>query len=341
MLKSSRPLVVAAALCVLMQAAAASAQTAITRKVPAGSTVELVLNAAKVGTATADAAGDAKIPFTVPQSGDGNEMDAYIHVDACADLTRVIVVERNQTPPVPEAGCTRRDVSGLFLIKKVTNLVVDTSPANPTVWLRQGSVDLNAKPKAHSWDDMPTGLIAFGGAGLGRYRDSLDNQCGNSTVCEGNDSHTTYIAGGTFWLGPFIGLEGAWLKPAGVNANGGAQNHHFNSVFSSSIWVINGKAGIPAGKVRVYGQGGTNYGRGKQATTETIDNVGTQVIEIKTGGWGWQFGGGLEVWVKSKIGVFGEVNRVRVQGDGLEGSNGRVEDYFDNVLVGMRFKVGR
>ena len=48
MLKSSRPLVVAAALCVLMQAAAASAQTAITRKVPAGSTVELVLNAAKV-----------------------------------------------------------------------------------------------------------------------------------------------------------------------------------------------------------------------------------------------------------------------------------------------------
>ena len=109
MLKSSRPLVVAAALCVLMQAAAASAQMVITRKVPAGSTVELVLNATKVGTGTADAAGDAKIPFTVPQSGKETEMDAYVHVDACADLTRVIVVERNQTPPVPEPGCSRRD----------------------------------------------------------------------------------------------------------------------------------------------------------------------------------------------------------------------------------------
>ena len=101
------------------------------------------------------------------------------------------------------------------------------------------------------------------------------------------------------------------------------------------------QGGIPAGRARIYGQGGTNYSRGKQATTQTIDNVGTQSIELKTGGWGWQFGGGFEFWVKTKIGVFAEVNRVRVEGDGLEGSQGRVEDYFDSVVVGMRFKVGR
>ena len=41
----------------------ASAQTVIARQAPAGSTVELVVNTTKVGAATADAGGDARLPF--------------------------------------------------------------------------------------------------------------------------------------------------------------------------------------------------------------------------------------------------------------------------------------
>jgi len=342
MLISSRPLVVAAAL-VLAQAAAVSAQTVIVRKVPAGSTVEVVVNGTKVGTANADANGDAKIPFSLAQFDNKTEMDAYIHVDTCENLRRVFVVERNQTPANPEPGCTRRDANGLFLVKsKITNLVVDTSTANPTIWLRQGSVDLNAKPsKAHAWDDLPTGLVVSGGAGLGKYRDSLDLQCGNSTTCNGNDSHTVYTAGGTLWFGPFLGVGGAFVKPAGVNANGAGSNYHFNSVISSDIAVINGKVGIPAGPVRIYGQGGTNYTWAAQRTTQTIEDVNAaQSIELKTAGWGWQFGGGLEVWIKPKISIFGEVNRVRVKGEGREGRQGVYKDYLNNVLFGIGFKLG-
>ena len=61
----------------------------------------------------------------------------------------------------------------------------------------------------------------------------------------------------------------------------------------------------------------TEYRRERPA--RVVKN-GQQTIELKTGGWGWQFGGGLEVWVKAQIGIFGEVSRSHLKGDGLEGS---------------------
>ena len=353
MLKSGRPLVAAAVLSLVVQAGVASAQTVIARKAPAGSTVELVLNTTKIGTATADAAGDAKLPFSLQEHGGKLEMDATVHVDICADVRRVIVVDRNLAPAPPDAGCTRKDVIGVFWVRKVTNLVVDTGSVNATVFLRQGSVDLTQKGPKAKWSSTPTGLIVFGGAGLGKFRDAFDNQCGNSTTCSGDDTHTTYIAGGTFWFGPFIGAEGAWLKPTGVNANGAGSNFHFNSVLSSYLYVINGKVGVPIGKAKLYGQGGTNYHRGKMTTTETIDDGvqtvnglpvvvknGQQTIELKTGGWGWQVGAGLEVWIKGPIAIFGEVSRNHLEGDSVEGLQGSLNDYLNVVLVGVRFKIG-
>jgi hypothetical protein len=354
MLKPWRPRVVAAVLCLSIQAALASAQTVIARNVPAGSTVELVLNSAKVGTATADAAGDAKLPFSLQQSGAKAEMDASVHVDQCPDLRRIVLIERNQTPDPPEVGCSRRDITGLFLIRPVTNLVVDTGAVNPTVWLRQGPVDLSPKRATARWDSTPNGLIVFGGAGLGTFRDALTFLCGSVSPCTGGDSRTTYTAGATFWLGPFVGVEGSFLKPAGVNANGTGTNFHFNSVQSTRLFVINGKVGIPVSRVRIYGQGGTNYHRGTQTTTETIDDAtvtvngviepltgGTQKIELKTGGWGWQIGGGLDIWVKPTAAIFGEVGRTRLSGEGVEGGHGELKDYLTTVFVGVRLKIRR
>jgi hypothetical protein len=351
MVKSARLLVIAAALSLGLHAGVATAQTVIARKVPAGATVELMVNGAKVGTGTPDALGDARMPFDIQAQTGKPEMDATVHVDSCGDtLRRVLVADRNQAPPVPEAGCTRKDVIGVFWVKRVSSVVVDTGSPNATVFLRQGSVDLTAKPPSARWDEVPTGLVAFGGAGLSEYRDAFKNQCGDATACQGGDSHTTYLVGAALWLNPFLAVEGAFVKPPGANASGTGSGFHFNSVVSSHLYQINAKAGVPAGRARIYGQGGTNYGRTTSTTTQTMDDQtilggevvrgGTQTIELKTGGWGWQAGAGVEVWIKPMIAIFGEVSRTKVKGEGIEGGHGTFEDYLNAVLFGMRFKIG-
>jgi hypothetical protein len=349
------PLVAAAALGVIAEASPASAQTVIARKVPPGSTVELVLNETKVGTATADPDGDAKLPFKVQDSSGKTEMDAVVHVDTCDAVRRVVIVERGKSAPVPEVGCTRRDVLGLFLVKPLSNIVVvDTGSPNPTVWLRQGAVDLRARGPSGPWSSMPRGLVVFGGVGVGKYRDQLFLLCGNVTSCQGSNSRTTFTLGGTYWLSRYIGAEGAYVQPADVNASGTGSNFRFSSVLEAHFFTINGKIGIPAGRVRIYGQGGTNYHSASVSTTQTNDDVqltiagvattvpgGTQTIEIKTGGWGWQFGGGLEVWIKPSIGIYAEVGRTRIKGDSVEGPQGELADYVTTALAGMRFKIGK
>jgi hypothetical protein len=316
--------------------------------------VELVLNETKVGTASADPAGDAKIPFKVQDSSGKTEMDATVHVDTCDNVRRVVVVERGKAPSVPEVGCTRRDVLGLFLVKPVSNIVVNTEGPNPTVWLRQGSVDLRPRGPAGRWSDMPTGLVAFGGVGLGKYRDQLFFYCGNVTSCDGSASRTTFTAGGTFWFSRYIGAEGAYVQPADVNVTGSGSNFRFTSQLEAHYFAINGKIGIPASRVRIYGQGGTNYHSASSTTRQTNDDTqitingvpttvpgGTQTIEIRTGGWGWQIGGGLEIWMKKSIGIYGEVGRTRIKGDSVEGPQGEMSDYITTFLGGMRFKIGR
>jgi hypothetical protein len=349
------PLVAAAAFGVIAGASLASAQTVIARKVPPGSTVELVLNDTKVGTASPDPNGDAKIPFKVQDSSGKPEMDVNVHVDTCDTIRRVLVVERGKPAAPPEAGCTRRAVLGLFLIKSVSNIVVvDTGAPNPTVWLRQGSVDLTAKSTSGGWNAMPTGLIVFGGAGVGKYSDQLFLLCGNVVDCHGSNTRTTFTLGGTFWLNRYIGAEGAYVQPADVNASGSGSGFRFSSVLEAHFFTINGKIGIPAGRVRIYGQGGTNYHSASLSTTQTNDDKqitingvattvpgGTQTIELKTGGWGWQFGGGLEVWMKPWLGIYGEVNRTRLKGDSVEGPQAELSDYITTILGGMRFKIGK
>jgi hypothetical protein len=348
------PLVAAAAFGVIAEAGVASAQTVIARTAPAGSTVELVLNDTKVGTATADPAGDAKLPFKIQDSSGKTEMDASVHVDICDSLRRIVVVERGRSPAPPEAGCVRKDVQGLFLVRKVSNLVVDTGAVNPTVWLRQGPVDLKAKGAAGPWNAMPTGLVVFGGAGLGWYRDQSLFLCGNVSQCDSSGTRTTFTLGGTFWLSRLIGVEGAYVQPADVNASGSGSNFRFDSTLEAHFFSINGKIGIPVSRTRIYGQGGMNYHSAQLKTSQTNDDVqltisgvtqtvpgGTQVLEVQTGGWGWQIGGGLEIWLKPSVGIYAEAGRTRLEGDSVEGAQGELRDYLTTVLAGMRFKIGK
>src|SRR5215213_9941907 len=111
MIKSLRPFAVAAALLSTLGSGLAAAQTLIARRAPIGSTIELFVNATKAGSAQADAAGDAKIPFTLPAApaGKNEGIDARVYVDTCGDSRRVLVVARDAAPVPPEANCVRQE----------------------------------------------------------------------------------------------------------------------------------------------------------------------------------------------------------------------------------------
>jgi hypothetical protein len=72
-----RAVVFTAALSVL-GAGVATAQTVIVRKAAPGSMIEVVLNAATVGTGTVDANGDATVPVNLLGSTGKNQTDAYL-----------------------------------------------------------------------------------------------------------------------------------------------------------------------------------------------------------------------------------------------------------------------
>src|SRR4051812_28180431 len=109
---------VAAAL-ILVGAAPLAAQTVMVRHVPAGASVELLLNDSVVGTGTASADGDVSLDLKMPEPA---AMDANIYVDICETSRRVLVVDRNKRPPASPLGCDRREVSGVFWVRKLNTL---------------------------------------------------------------------------------------------------------------------------------------------------------------------------------------------------------------------------
>lgn len=128
----------AAMLNVCLGAGVAAGQTVIVRKAPAGSRVDVVVNAATVATATVDAIGDAKVGFDLVKTAGKPEIDANIFLDTCDTVRRVVIVERDRLPPAPEAGCTRRQISGVFWVRPVNSIVIDAGGANPTLLLIKG-----------------------------------------------------------------------------------------------------------------------------------------------------------------------------------------------------------
>ncbi len=135
MMRLWRLLAIAAALNVTAGACIAAAQTVIVRHAPPGVNVELLLNDAVVATGTAGPAGDVSLDLKMPEPG---EMDANVYVDVCEKMRRVLVVDRNRRPPPPPAGCERREISGLFLVRRVHTLVIDIGGLQPSMLLVKG-----------------------------------------------------------------------------------------------------------------------------------------------------------------------------------------------------------
>lgn len=352
MMKRWRPLALAAAIEVTLCIGIATAQTVVVRGALPGSTFEFVLNGTTIGSAAADAAGDATVAVNQATNVGKPEMDAHIYVDLCDKLRRVLVVDRILQPPPESAGCIRTQLVGVFLVRPISTLVVNVAGPNPTVLLRQGSFSLRP-PRVRTWSP-PTGLVLFGGGGLAKFRDAAALACGDVGECAGGDFGGTYTVGADFWITRYLAAEASYLKPAKANVDGSQNNFRFKSFLDAHVVTAAAKVGIPAGRVRLYGQGGANYHRATSGTTQTIDDVtvtidgvaqtikgGTQTYGLRTAGWGWQFGGGVEVWLTSALALHGEAGRVALKGAARDDAEGTMDDGLTFILIGGRVRIGR
>jgi hypothetical protein len=334
---------------------AASAQTVVVRKAPSGSEVEVVLNGKPVGSAKANADGDAVVPMDLAKHGAKPEFDAQVSIEICGEKRRVLVSERGGPASPIDESCERRDLPGVFLVRNVSTLVMGVGGANPTLLLIQGSYSLEPQGPGSTWQGTPNGLVLFGGAGLSTFGNASTRACGSVAPCDTDDWGTAFAGGVTFWVSPYLAAEASYMKPGDSTASGGDETYRFDSFLDAEIVTIGGKVGVPFGPVRIYGNVGANYHRATFGTTQTAEEVtitiggeeqtipgGTQRFELKTRGWGWAFGGGLEAWITRNVGVYGEFGRTKLKGKNADdGTEGEMDDAVTSIMVGIRLHIGR
>ena len=343
-----RPIVLAVALNAGAGAAVAAAQTVMVRNAPPGATVEVVLNAKTAATGTANDTGVATLTTSMKDLIGKTEIDANVYVDVCDGKRRVLIVEVG-APTVPvEAGCDRRQISGLYWVRPVNTVAVNLAGTTPTLLLIKGSYGVPvtapdgttpAEEAPRSWRQSPKGPVLSGSAGLSKFRDALLIACGSVSPCSGDDSGLSYSGGATFWITRFLGVEGTYVKPKNMKASGG-DTFTFNSTLDADVWTIAGVVGAPIGPVRLYGKAGANYHQATSTTDETIDNV-TQTIAFRTTGYGWLFGGGGEGWITSRVAIFGEFNLARLKGPAESGGEAFIDERLRLFMGGIRLHVGR
>jgi hypothetical protein len=353
-----RPLVLAAVLVVTAGIGVATAQTVIVTNAPAGTTVEFVANAATVAPAATEPGGVTRFAANLFADAARTETDARVYVDVCGTVRRVLLVERVLEPPPRGVGCDRKEVRALFVVRRVTTLVVDLAGPEPTVWLRQGSVPaewlrqgVESDRPAKITRPLPTGLVLGGGGEYVKFRDMVKRACGNVTECSGQRYRPGYNVGAAYWFIPYLAAEVAFLKPADATAHGSGTNYRFDTFLDTQIVTVVGKAGIPIGRIRVYGQAGADYNRATFSTTQTVDATtvtidgvtqtvpgGTETFEVKTSGWGFVIGGGVEIWVKPRFAIYAEVEHMTLKGAPLAGE-GALDEGVTSILFGARIRL--
>jgi hypothetical protein len=360
MTETWRPLALAAALIVTV-AAAATAQTVIVTRTPPGTAVELGVNATAAGKATSDAKGTATIPLNTLEPAKSptgkTEMDVRVFVDVCEKARHVWLAERGWQPPAVEAGCSRREMFGVFSLQRITSLVIEASEENQSVWIRQGAVpttwvdpNLQLETTREKWE-MATGLVLFGGAGFGKYLWSDLVACGNSTdSCVAANYHMTYRAGVAFWLNRFVGVTGGYFKASQFKTRGAGSGYRFTTTLAPDVATVGAIGGFSIGRARVYAEGGGTYERSNLQTTESINPIlgndgsvssegGTQVLNLQTSGWAWYAAGGMEVWVNNKWGLFGEMGRMGINGQPRAGGEGYLNETVAYTIGGVRLRL--
>ena len=335
-------LVVLAAAMAIGAVSAASAQTVYVRNAPAGANVEVIVNAAPAATGVVDAAGEAKVAFTLPEGK--TEMDANVFVETCDKARKILIVDHVRQPPLPAAGCDRREIPGIYWVRPVNTLVVDLGAVAPALLLVRGDYT-PPKPtvegqEAHASRPLPTGLLMFAGGDFTNFRDAGIVACGNAT-CTPKTSGLGYTFGASVWITRFVGVEGAYLKPRQVRASGG-DGYTFKTTLDSDLWTAAGTVGAQAGVVRIYGKAGMNYHEATNTTVQTIAPL-SQTIAYKTKGWSWIFGGGMEAWIgqRQRLAIFGDAGILRMKGNAESGGEARIDDRLKYVAAGVKLRLSR
>lgn len=342
-------IVLAAALNGGAGAAIAAAQTVTVINAPPGAAVEVGLNGATVATGTADPAGAATLNAKMKDAIGKTEIDANVFVDLCENRRRVLIVEVGATSAAPEAGCERRQISGLYWVRPVNTVVVNLAGIVPTLLLIKGSYGIpapgadgtTATSESHprAWTQVPKGLVLSGSGGLSKFSDAVGVACGNLSPCTGHDSGLASSAGAAYWITRFFGVDAMYVKPKTVKAQGG-DVFTFTSTLDPDVWSLAGLVGGPVGPVRLYGKGGLDYHQATSTTVETV-NSASQTLAFRTKGFGWLFGGGGEAWLTSHVALFAELDVARIKGDAEGGGEALTDDHLRLLTGGVRIHLGR
>jgi hypothetical protein len=330
-------------------AATAAAQSVVVTHAPAGTTVDVVRDAAAVGSAAADADGVARI--TVPEAARlEHDIDGLLYVDTCPDRRRVIILERHRQIAPIEVNCTRQEIPGLFLIKSVSTLAIDVAVTPPRLLLRQGKFD-PMKPE-HLWTQVPLGLAFSGAIGIDRFSDPKENACGNVPTCTNDNFGTAYAGGVAFWFMRYLGGEVTYLRPAEWTAEGAGDYYRFTNSLDAEMLTTAALIGGPVGPVRMYGKVGGVYHRATFSTTEPIDEKtltvdvtppvvrgGTYASAYRTQGWGWMFGGGFEFWLSRYFAAYAEADFVQLRGGDPAGGEGVAEERVTTIMGGVKLHL--
>jgi hypothetical protein len=351
MTKLLRPLAVAAVFVVSAGAGGAEAQTLIVRRAPIGATIELIVNSTPAGSAQADAAGDAKVAFDLQALTRKPEIDARVYVDTCDNLRRVAIVERDAAPVPPESSCTRQELTGVFLVRQVSSLVVNVGEPVATLLLRQGAYDLRPRGPRRA---APRGFVVFGGGSLINYANALEFGCAGVPTCSGDERGFGYTVGAEYWFSRYLSAEGAYIRPPELAVTGSGTAYHFDSFLEPHLFTMAGKLGVPVGPVRFYARAGFNYHRAESGTTQvtedvtsTVDGVttttpgSTETVTANTEGWGWLFGGGIEAWLAPAFAIYAEGGGAGIKGKSEVVDQGQIDNRVTMFTAGIRVKIGR
>jgi hypothetical protein len=344
----------AAVLILMCGASAASAQTAMVRSAPPGSSIELTLNGGTAVTARADGYGDATL--AVPPLG--RETDVQLHVDVCGNLTKVLINEPGQAPAAADTGCTRKDMWGVYIMRPDTTFVIEINGTDsavyvsqgppPRAWLARGDMRVTRLP----WGTAGRGLAISAGAGLSDFGQAVTEACAGLATCTADGTGLATHLGAEFWITRNAAVQVSYLRPGSITATGGSDTFSFETKRVTRVLTIGGKAGVPVGPGRIYALGGVNRHEATLTTTETVDDQtvtvdgvnqtikgGTQAFADKTRGWSWMLGGGYELWTSKWVGIYGEVTRTKLKGSNVSGGDAVVDEQGTFIIGGVRVRL--
>ncbi len=331
-----RPLALAGVLSAI-GAVTAAAQTVVIRGVPAGSSAEVVQGASRV-TGAPDAGGDAVLTGALTAPG---ETRVNFYTDICETVRRLVIVDRDAVPPPAGPGCARTPIAGVFVIQPISTIVINTSGTTPSVLLRQGPFDFRAT-QTDGGTEPPAGLVIFGGGGYGKLHEARDMSCGGIAECPGSDTGFGFGGGIGFWFTPYAGLEASYYKPKRALFEGAVGNSLFQTTLEPQVLMFVAKLGVPAGPMRIYAMGGATWHRATIRTTQEGLEAIEDEFELRTAGWGWTFGGGVEAWLAPAVAIYAEGGRAALKGGGIESfGEGKLDERMTFAIVGLKVSLNR